>query len=187
VELHFSKYLGLWGEGWSELVGQYPDVKYVYNWQTYRTEEFLIQETSNTANANFWNVCLMAWRYYVHRTGEATGTCLYGRAKRRSTQANQTQNLEWNTKKSRWYGWQNKTLRGLCFVRSWTGQLGLNLPNKRVVKTLNEVEYVKLGGGGGGGDCSAVIACWQRDFKCERQRKMQKQSVLELKIKTDYY
>jgi hypothetical protein len=76
----------------------------------------------------------------------------------------QNKHRNWNehTEKSKWYGWQNKTLRaGLCFARSRTGQLGPNLPNKRAVKTLNEVAYVELVIGGGG-DCSALIAWWHR-------------------------
>ena len=69
---------------------------------------------------------------------------------------------------------------GFCFARSRRGQLGLNLPNKRVVKTLNVGGCVELGGDGRG-DCSAVIACWHWGVQQEGHGGMQKQSVRNLK------
>jgi len=59
------------------------------------------------------------------------------------------------------------------------------LKNKKAVKSLNEVGCVQLGGDGRG-DCSALIARWLRGFQQEGQGELQKQLLIELKIKADY-
>jgi len=158
----------------------------------------LSQETSNRAKVNFWDICLLAWQYSTALCTQTWGNnrkLLLKRVAWQNQQAFYTGKTNTETRMNtlkKWCDviWQNKTLRaGLCFVRSWRGQLGLNLTNKRTVKPLNKVRGVELGGDGKEGvgwDCSVLIACWHRSFQQEGKGELQKQLVIEIKIKTEY-